>query len=417
MKSQELSKLKLPDSPGVYFFKRGKDILYIGKATSLRSRVRSYFGRNLLDARGPLVSEMVSKADEITFTETDSVLEALLLEAELIKKFQPRYNTDEKDDKSFSYVVITSEEFPQVFLVRGKEIDFKKLSTLNFKLLTYFGPFPNGLQLKAALKIIRKIFPYRDDKCKPNQGRPCFNRQIGLCPGVCTGEISKQDYAKTIRNVRLFLSGKKKLILKNLEREMKAAAKIRAFERAGEIKKTVFALRHIQDVSLLTYENHANGYEKIRKVEQSFRIEAYDVAHISGTDVVGAMAVLQNGTAEKSDYRKFKIRGGFGNNDIAGLKEIIERRLSHAEWPLPNLFVADGAEAQKSAIESLLAARKLSIPVVAVTKNARHRPEKILGDESIVQTHEKAILLANSEAHRFALAFHKHRRAGSFLKN
>ena len=127
MKSQELSKLKLPDSPGVYFFKRGKDILYIGKATSLRSRVRSYFGRNLLDARGPLVSEMVSKADEITFTETDSVLEALLLEAELIKKFQPRYNTDEKDDKSFSYVVITSEEFPQVLLVRGKEIDFKKL--------------------------------------------------------------------------------------------------------------------------------------------------------------------------------------------------------------------------------------------------------------------------------------------------
>lgn len=447
MKSQDLAKMKLPDSSGVYFFMgRGqtrKKILYIGKATSLRDRVRSYFGRGLMDARGPIVNEMVSKADGLEFQKTDSVLEALILEAELIKKFQPKYNTDEKDDKSFNCVVITKEDFPRVLVVRKKDLDFGQMSNVNGQMLSaIFGPFPNGGQLKDALKIIRKIFPFRD-KCIPCSGphlsafgrhlsaicRPCFNRQIGLCPGVCTGEISKQEYAKTIRNLALFFSGKKKLILKNLEREMKISAKNREFERAGEIKKTVFALRHIQDVSLLAYENHAKGYERLRKSTENFRIEAYDIAHISGTDVVGAMVVLQNGVPKKSDYRKFKIRGSFGlpaatgvgaqagNNDIASLKEVIERRLSHNDWPLPNLFVADGSVAQKTEIEEALAKRGFSIPVVAVTKNARHRPEKILGDESLIRANEKAILLANAEAHRFAIAFHKFRRAKNFLKS
>ncbi|MDO8590710.1 MAG: UvrB/UvrC motif-containing protein, partial [bacterium] len=386
-------------------------------------------------------------AQSLSFQKTDSVLEAIILEAELIKKHQPYYNTKEKDDKSFNCVVITDEDFPRVLLVRKKDIDFLKLKTLNLKLKVVYGPFPNGSHLREALKIIRKIFPYRDSKCIPatlprvqdtagkesvtpskntsrdaeffdraksaGKIRACFNRQIGLCPGVCTGEISKAEYARTIRNIRLLFSGKKFKILKNLEREMARAAKARNFERAQEIKKTLFALQHIQDVSLIKTRPNVSEYVRYGRAP-NYRIEAYDVAHISGTDVVGSMVVVEDGLAKKSDYRKFKIRGGFGNNDLASLKEVIERRLAHSEWTLPVLFVADGGLGQKRIFEEALNARSLSIPVVAVTKNERHRPERILGEQSIIQKHKQAILLANSEAHRFALDFHRSRRSVLF---
>ena len=250
MKSQDLRKFKLPDAPGVYFFKREGKILYVGKATSLRDRVLSYFSADVIETRGPRIVDMVAKADRISFQKTDSVLEALLLEAELIKKLEPPYNTEGKDDKSFNYIVITNENFPRVLVVRQKDLN-SKLEARSHKLKTIFGPFPHGSLLKEALRIIRKIFPFRDNKCQPNQGKPCFNRQIGLCPGVCTGEITKEQYVKTIHRIKLFFGGKKTQILKNLELEMETVARIRNFERAGGIKKTLFALKHIQDISLI----------------------------------------------------------------------------------------------------------------------------------------------------------------------
>lgn len=409
MKSHDLSKFKLPDSPGVYFFKCGGKILYIGKATSLRNRVKSYFVGDLLSTRGPRIVQMVEKATSITFEKTDSVLEALLLEAELIKKHQPHFNTDEKDDKSFNCVVITEEEFPRVLIIRKKELDFHTLTANGYKLKAIYGPFPHGFQLREAMKIIRKIFPYRDNKCLSKNGAPCFNRQLGLCPGVCTGEISKQEYALIILNLKLLFSGKKRRILKNLKRAMKSAAKKQEFERAGEIKKTLFALTHIQDVSLLK-----KSADQVQS-EVPYRIEAYDIAHTSGTAAVGAMVVLENGLPKNTGYRKFKIKGEFGNNDIASLKEVISRRLDHNEWPLPRLFVADGGLSQKKAIEEISRARGLSINVVAVTKNNHHKPEKILGDEITVRAQRQAILLSNSEAHRFALNFHKKHRRSNFI--
>ncbi len=431
MKSQGFHKLKLPDTPGVYFFLgRNKKILYIGKATSLRDRVASYFKNDLADARGPLIVQMVEETVSIDFRATDSVLEAILLEADLIKKFQPYFNTKEKSDKSFNCVVITDEDFPRVLIVRKKDIDFSSLKIDNClpapqggagKLKIIFGPFPSGSQLKDALKIIRKIFPFRD-RCNPPshsdvleniriRNKACFNRQIGLCPGVCTGEISKKDYARTIQNLKLFFSGKKGQILKNLKREMNDAVKLQNFERAGEIKKTLFSLEHIQDIALIKSEKISTTDYLL---PTSYRIEAYDIAHISGTDVVGAMVVLEDGMPEKSDYRKFKIKGGFGNNDVASLKEVIDRRLAHDEWLLPSLFVADGGASQKEMIEKALQALGVSIPVVAVTKNERHRPEKILGDNALIKAHERAILLANNEAHRFAIGFHRKRRMSNW---
>src|SRR3989344_5932377 len=150
MNSQYLRRKKLPDSPGVYFFKKGKGISYIGRATSLRDRTRSYFSKDLINTRGRLIFEMVDKAEALGFVKTDSVLEAIIMEANLIKKYQPKYNTDEKDDKSFNYVVITKEDFPQIFTVRGRNL---KLLTTDYRLLANFGPFPNGSALYEALKL------------------------------------------------------------------------------------------------------------------------------------------------------------------------------------------------------------------------------------------------------------------------
>ncbi|MFZ2769915.1 MAG: hypothetical protein WAZ50_02220, partial [Minisyncoccia bacterium] len=207
MNSQDYKKIALPDAPGVYFFLglknaspkslRPREILYIGKATSLKDRVKSYFSNDLIDTRGPRLVQMVEKAQNIKFIETQSVLEALILEASQIKKHQPYFNSKEKDDKSYNYVTITDEDFPQIFITRGQGT---------------YGPFPNGSELREALKIIRRIFPYRDNKCTMKKplghssatGEACFNSQIGLCPGVCAGLMSKRDYRKRIKYIKLF---------------------------------------------------------------------------------------------------------------------------------------------------------------------------------------------------------------------
>lgn len=403
MISQEIVK-KLPDTPGIYFFLgENRKILYVGKATSLRDRVRSYFTSDLSETRGPLILKMIDEAKDIDFTETDSVLEAVLLEADLIKKFQPIYNTKEKSDKSFNCVVITKESFPQVLIIRKKDIDFQKLTANSLQLKAIFGPFPNGTLLKEAMKIIRKIFPWRDNKCIPDQGRPCFNRQIGLCPGVCTGEISTKEYAKTIHNLELFFEGKKKKLLSELQREMKILAKDQEFEDANEIKRTIFALQHIQDVSLIKSGPVASDSQP----ETNFRIESYDIAHMSGKNIVGVMTVVEDGEVNKNEYRKFIIRGQDDADDTRALREVLERRLRHGEWKTPNMIVVDGGEAQKNTAEEILEEGGLVIPVVAVTKNERHKPENILGDKDLIFKYKKEILLANSESHRFAIGFHR----------
>jgi excinuclease ABC subunit C len=399
MKSQDLNKYRLPASPGVYFFKKGISILYIGKATSLKDRVRSYFSRDLANTRGVFIVDMVSKADRISFIKTNSVLEALILEANLIKKHQPKYNTKEKDDKSYNYLLITKEDFPRVLIVRGREL----LRRHQEPIQNTFGPFTDGASLKIALKIIRKIFPFRD-RCEPNSGKPCFNRQIGLCPGVCDGTISKNDYRKIIRKIKLFFSGETDVLKKNLRKEMNVLAKENKFEKANDIKRQIFALEHIQDVALI--KSDGTSY----KNEKPFRIEAYDAAHLSGTNNVGVMVVMEDGELKKNDYRKFNIRESKGN-DVSALKEILARRLKHTDWPSPDLIVVDGGIAQLNIAKNLLyQGLTLVWRVVAVTKDDKHKPKVIIGEESLIKKHKKEILLINNEAHRFAIAFHRQKR-------
>ncbi len=403
MKSQDLKKLNLPDKPGVYFFmgptsqkaSRGKqEILYIGKATNLRDRVRSYFAKDLIDTRGPGILDMTVQAHTVEFQETDSVLEALILEANLIKKHQPKYNVKEKDNKSFNCIAITSDPLPKVIIIRERETKTQKFNAV-------FGPYPNGTLLRDALKIIRKIFPFVDDSSAKKDQRE-FYKQLGLTPS------QESEYSKNIRNIKLFLSGKKGKVITSLEKEMKSYAKNHEFELAEIAKRKIFALNHINDVALIkdptTLDNELRGTAR-------FRIESYDIAHLAGKNTVGVMTVVTSGRVDKAEYRKFIIRSGKGNDDYGNLKEVLTRRLKHPEWTLPNLIVIDGGLGQYNAAREIVG----GIDLVSVIKDERHKPKGIHGNPESIKKYKKDILLANNESHRFAITFHKQKRGKDFL--
>ncbi|HEY4522210.1 MAG TPA: hypothetical protein VJH91_01065 [Candidatus Paceibacterota bacterium] len=420
MLRKDLKEYTLPDEPGIYMFRKGTrkrpgKILYIGKAASLRDRARSYFAAALHETRSPAISKMVADATVLTWQVAGSVLEALILEANLIKRHGPQYNVDEKDNKSFNYLVVTKEparpdasgrsggDFPRVLVVRGREL---YQSWNDKKMRKLFGPFPQGGSLAEAIKIVRKIFPFRD-KCTPQIGKPCFNRQIGLCPGVCTGEVSKENYAKTIRNIEELFSGNFKGLKRRLTSEMKAAAEGERYEVAAQARRQVHALEHIRDVSLIKSVNkYSLGGP--RRSHPSSRIEAYDVAHTAGTETVGVMSVIEDGEPRKAEYRMFKIRGA-GNNDIGALIEMLNRRLGHPEWPLPRIVAIDGGVAQLRAAERIFKNAGLLIPIVGVVKNESHKPARLIGDVRARELYEKEILLANAEAHRFSISWHRKR--------
>lgn len=396
MKKTELAALELPDNPGCYFFRDAENkILYIGKATSLRSRVRSYFDPDLIETRGLKIVSMVEAASTVTYEETKSVLEALIFEAKLIKEHQPYFNTKEKDDKSFYGIVITREEFPRVLLYRMRDME-KKIPVEMQKYI--FGPFTSGSSIKEGLKIIRKIFPFRD-RCEPNQGKPCFNAQIGLCPGMCAGHITSSEYAVLVKNLVLFFEGRKGQLEKSLEKQMKSFAKELRFEEAGDIKRTLYAINHIRDIALIKEDVNAQA--------QGIRIESYDAAHISGTSRVGVFTVIEDGEKNVAEYRKFKLTEGI-NNDVLAYTELLTRRFTHPEWKMPDIILVDGGLPQKNTAETVLKNLSLShIDVVSVIKDERHKPKAFLGKKTLIEKYKKELLLANSEAHRFAIAYHK----------
>lgn len=405
MTSQQLAKLKLPDVPGVYIFRDDKKRpLYIGRATSLRDRTKSYFANDLIDTRGPRIVDMITKAHFATWEETDSVLEAVLLESELIKRYQPYYNVDERDDKSSQYVVITEELWPRVFLVRARDFDQGiKDKNLEFEVKKAFGPFPESGLIKEALRILRKLFPFKDKK-SIDPRHDAFYRALGRSPDSSDTEAHER-YMRTIDWMILFFEGKKRQLKKELEAQMTACADEMRFEDAGQIKRLLYALDHINDISLIKREK-TSGHDGAKR---TFRMEAYDVAHISGTNVVGAMVVSENGQLVNSEYRKFKI-SRHSSGDIAGLREILERRLNHSEWPYPDLILVDGNEVQMKAAEGVLQARRISIPIIAVTKDERHKAAALLGDPRFTKKYKNEIIALNAECHRFAIAFHRLRR-------
>ena len=265
-------------------------ILYIGKAGNLKCRVASYF-QKAYDSR---IEKLLNQVKKIDYRKTDTAIEALILESQLIKKYEPPFNVKEKDDKSFLYVEITKEKFPRVLLVRGKS------NTVGER----HGPFTSASNIREAMRIIRRIFPYSRHSHKfvdshyIGESRPCFDYQIGLCPGTCIGTITRKDYLKNIKNIKLFLQSRKKRILTNLQKEMKNASKNLEFEKAEKIRRQIFALKHIQDVALI---NDSEIHDSRFMIQDSSRIEGYDVSNISGTSAVGSMAVFTNNKPDKNE--------------------------------------------------------------------------------------------------------------------
>lgn len=376
---------KLPDEPGVYLFldKKGS-ILYVGRATSLRKRVESYF-RNDID---PRIKEMVGLAEKIKHIVAENILETFILEANLIKKHWPKYNVREKDDRSFVYIVIAKTDYPKPIIARGKNL--KNFPTGDSARI--FGPYKSFRIAGEILKIARRIFPY--GICKPNQGKPCFHYQIGLCPGACIGVISKKDYQKNIKNLILFLSGNKKRLLRILMKEN---------------PRQVESLKHIQDASLLIREENLG--EKTGKLN---KLEAYDISHFAGKETFGAMVVFVDGEESKGDYRIFKIKNATPSDDLGALKEIIERRLKHKEWSFPDLMVIDGGRPQVLAVSRVLRENGINIPIVGISKLQNDKLIFPFGTkksfQELAEVSKNILLNARDEAHRFANFARKRRK-------
>ena len=414
VKNKEKLYEKLPETPGVYLMKDAKGkLLYVGKAGNLRRRVSSYFLRPH-DAR---IERLVQRIAKIDHENTDSALEALILESALIKKHQPPFNIREKDDKSFLYVGITKEDFPRVLLLRGKELSGG--SDIPPFRATY-GPFVSSSSLKEALRIMRRIFPWNTHfpgetgKMK----RACFNYGIGLCPGTCIGGISKSEYMKTVRNIVLFFSGEKKKIIMELEYEMKKASKKLEFEKAERIKRQLFALQHIQDTALI-HENEIGNW-KLEIGNSAKRVEGYDISNISGTDPVGSMVVFMDNKPMNGEYKKFIIKTVKGSNDIGMLREVLERRFSHTPkekgWAYPDLVLVDGGKGQANTAKRVLAEKHINIPVIGIAKGSKRKRNDIIGVKP-EWVSERTLEQVRNEAHRFAITFHKKRRSATFISS
>jgi excinuclease ABC subunit C len=404
---------KFPETPGVYIMKDADGrVLYVGKAANLRRRVSSYFERPH-DVR---IQTLVSKIATMEYEQKDTALEALIREAELIKTITPPFNVREKDDKSFLYFEITREKFPRVLLVRGAGVIAAgggKGARAVAPQGKRFGPFTSASSAREALRILRRIFPWstHDPEEIGKMKRPCFNYEIGLCPGTCVGAITHEDYIKNIERLKLFFEGKKERIIKAIEKDMKAASRKQEFERAEALRRQMFALRHIQDTALIS-DNEVLVIAGATALHAGYRIEGYDISNISGTSAVGSMVVFEDGAPNKDEYRKFKIRSIFQPNDVGMLKEVLERRFAHAApeskspWPMPDLVLIDGGLAQVNTARRVLLRAGIKTPIVGIAKGPKRDRNDIIG--LVPKGVQKDTLIkVRNEAHRFAITYHK----------
>ncbi len=409
-KNVKIQNGELPDTPGVYLMKNEKGkVIYVGKATSLVRRVSSYFQRPH-DAR---IEKMVREICSIEYIQKPTAIEALILEANLIKFYFPPYNILAKDNKSFLYLVITNEDFPKPVLVRATELE--EGNTKKYKAV--FGPYTSGPSLRSALEIIRKIIPW--SICKPGSTRACFYFHLKQCPGVCIGAITKKEYAKVIRDLIKFFEGKKDFLLKQYTRDMKKASKEKRFEDAAGFRNRIFSLEHIQDIAVIRKEDMQNTIS--HPAANIFgRIEGYDISHISGTSMVASMVVFENGAPAKQEYRKFRIRTVVGSNDIASMKEVIRRRFAHTEWRKPDIILIDGGLQQVHAVKEILQKLKLSLPVVGIAKGLERKRNDLISEDTrelrdMYKTYLPLLIQVRDEAHRFAITYHRKVRSKKML--
>lgn len=428
------AKLKdLPKDPGVYFHKNtAGEIIYVGKAANLRNRVRQYFQKSR--GRDPKTEALVVETADTDWMVVESELEALFLEAEMVRRYMPRYNILLRDDKSMAYIRIDYDsDYPTVTITRRPLDDGAR----------YFGPYLSVLSVRQALKLLRKIFPFATGR-KRGQKRASLHYHLGLDPGLEEGKTSLEEYRANLRKLMAIIEGKRKSIEKELERDMKRLAKERRFEEAARVrnqylslqrltKQVIFSDKEFQDIS----KDHALGELVDLLGLQGYprRIEGYDISHMQGTDVVASMVVFTNGVSNKGEYRKFKTKKDH-NNDFYNMHETISRRLAERNrkaWGLPSLFLIDGGKGQlDAAIRARDEAGQSSIPFIGLAK--REEQVVIKKDASGVQlnldvlhklggftTESDDFILVNvphsanlvkllqrirDESHRFAVSYH-----------
>lgn len=407
---------KLPTSTGIYIFtgKNGKP-LYIGKAINIRNRVKSYFKNS---GSNPRIEKMIETSLNIKFIETDSEIEALILESQYIKKYKPDFNIMLRDDKQYFYVVITKEDFPKIFLTHQPD---KKIKA------EYIGPFTEGNALKVTLKLLRRVFPYC--RCKQKHHNNCLNYHIGNCPGYCCLKNiedeakKKKEYKLNINAIKQILNGKKNTLIKKLNKEMMHSAKKEDFERSIELQKQIDKLETVFEnakiISDIGSHQRDSVLEELKKTfklpETPHRIEGYDISNIQGIFSTASMVVFADGKADKKNYRKFKIRMDGKSDDTGMIKETLNRRLNHPEWPLPSLILVDGGKGQLNAVVSVIEKRKLEIPVISLTKDKRHKGSHVYSSlnkkavylKDISDPVKNLILEIDGEAHRFAIAYYR----------
>jgi len=403
----------LPTGSGVYLFKDAAGLcLYAGKAVNIRKRVESYFRKET----GSLKTDfLVSKIAQVDTIQTASEAEALILEASLIKQYQPKYNVELKDGKTYPFIQITKEEFPLISVVRLNTRKYKDVKA------EFYGPYVNPTLIREALQIIRKIFPFRT--CEPFADKLCLYYDLGLCQGPCVGKISKEDYQRNIRSIKFILDGKKDDLYRNLRLEMEAMSRRRDFEGAGRLRDQIRAIGALYSgTGDINYFKEAEQLQRALGLERSpVRIECFDISNIMGNQSVGSMVAFLNGKPDKNNYRRFRIKTVEGIDDFQMIAEIVQRRYARLQkegLSFPDLVVIDGGKGQLGAAIKELRELSLSLPVIALAK----QEEEIFipGKRNAVKlSHDslglKLLMRVRDEAHRFGLRYHTFLRAKEFL--
>ena len=401
---------KLPTAPGVYFHKNSAgEVIYVGKAAILKNRVRQYFQKSQKDAKTQALVAEISDTDWIV---VDTEMDALFLEAEMIKRYMPKWNILLRDDKTVSYVRIDMKsEVPYVSFTRNP-IDDKA---------TYVGPFYGKSAIEKAVRILRKIFPYYD---KPYTGKKTLYTDLGLTPGIEISKSTAKDYKRNLKKMIRYLEGDRKKLLLELEKTMRKEAAKGNYEAAAEARDQLIGLKELQKKIVFSDKEFLDisSDQALRQLQKIAnlktpprRIEGYDISHQSGKNTVGSMVVFINGASARNEYRKFKIRTS-SSNDLKSMHEMLERRLKHKEWGFPDLIILDGGKTQVNTILPLV--KEHNIAVIGRNKSGNHSKSAkvtlvIPSTEGLEQLELPAgghaarlIARVDEEAHRFVITYH-----------
>ncbi|MDD5195023.1 MAG: excinuclease ABC subunit UvrC [Candidatus Omnitrophica bacterium] len=387
---------QLPDTYGVYIMKsKSGQTLYVGKATSLRKRVSSYF----LSGVSPKTWALVANIADIEHIECTSEEQALILEAALIKERKPKYNIALRDDKSYPYVEITNEKFPRVFISRPKKETKSML----------LGPYPKAGVLRSTLKLVRRIFPYCS--CKGVVRRQCLFCHLKLCPAPFAGKISATDYHENIKGIIRILKGERQELIRNLTERMQRLSAECRFEEAALLRDKISTVSNLYQGRSLTHELLALR-DVLDLPSIPLYIEAIDISSLAGKEATGSVVVFRNGTADKDSYRRYRIKEVSGIDDYACMAEVVQRRyrrLKRENKPLPDLIIIDGGRSHAQRAKEELNKLAIGVPLIGIAKR----------DEEIWFPHrEKPLIIARSnsalqliqrlrdEAHRFARKYH-----------